>query len=91
MRIEGVVLKYHAHAPVLRGKICDVLFAEKDSAVSWFFKSADHVQGGAFAATGRAKKSDQLSVWNFKIEIVHCSNRFPGFPPAGRKLLGEVF
>ena len=43
MGIKSIILKYHAHAPQLRGKICHVFLAEKDPAAGRLFKTADQI------------------------------------------------
>ena len=89
VRIEGVILKYHSHAPQLRRKSGHILVSEKDPAARRLLQPADHVQRGALSAAGRPEQGDQLSVRDLKGKIIDGSDLAALFPP-GRKFFCEI-
>ena len=89
--IEGVILKHHAHAPVLRRQVGHVVFAEEHLALGGSLQAADHVQRGALAAAGGAQQAHQLAVGNFKIQMVHRHKFLAALPVPGGKFFREIF
>ena len=90
VRIEGVVLKDHAHAAMLGGQAGHVVIAEENPARGGRFQSADQVQRGGLAAARRPQQPDELAVGDFIAEIVHGHDLAAGTPARRGKRLGQV-
>ena len=91
VRIESIILKNHADAPQFRGKLCHILFSEKDFSSGGSFEAADHVQCSALSAAGRTQQTHQFTVRDFAGEITYCGNVAGILFPAGREFFCQVF
>ena len=89
MRIKGIILKYHAHAPQLRRKRRHILISKKNSAPGGLLQAADHVQRGTLPTAGRPEQGDQLSVRDFKGKIIDGSD-LAALSAPGRKFFREI-
>jgi hypothetical protein len=84
MRIERVVLENQTDAAVFGRKIGDVVVPEEDLPGGRLLETADEVQHGALAASGRTEQTDEFAVGNFEREIVHRDDVFLDLPvPVG--------
>ena len=90
MGIERVILEHQTNATVFRGQIGHIVLPEEDFAAGWLLQTANHVQRRAFAAAGRAKKTNQLSIRDGKVKIVDCYHFFAGLFVAAREDFGQV-
>ena len=89
MRIQRIILEDKADAPVFRREIGDIVVTEKDLPRCGLFETADQVQTGRFSASRSPEKPDQLSVRDFKGEIVDSNHVLPLFVSAG-ELFGQI-
>ena len=69
MRIKGITLEHHTDPSFFRRKLGYIRVAEINAAAGGFFQSANHIESGALPASGRTKKTDQLSVRYFNTHV----------------------
>ena len=88
--IERIVLKHQANAAVFRGQLGHIVVPEKDSAAGGLLQAANHVQRGAFPASGGAEQANELAVRDGEGKVADRHDRLVGlFVPAGENL-GQV-
>ncbi len=66
MRKEGIVLKHHADASLLRRNIRDFSPIDEDAAGSWLLEAGNHAQQRRLAAAAGTKDREELAGRNFK-------------------------
>ena len=90
MRIQGVVLEYHAHPAQFRRQIGHILVTKKDPSGGGLFQAADHVQRGGFAAARWPEQTNQRTVWHLEAQLPN-GNRFSLASPASSgEALGDI-
>ena len=72
--IEGIVLEYHCHVPVLGWSLGNVLSVQKELSVGDIFQSGHHSQCCGLSTAGRTYKNDKLSVLDIQVEIKDSLN-----------------
>lgn len=72
MGIQCVVLEYQTDIPLLRHQGGHIPVAEHDFAVRNTLQTGNHVESRRLAASARAKKSRQLPVLEYNIDVVDC-------------------
>ena len=91
MRIEGVVLENEANSALFRLKIGNVFIPEPNLAIGRLQKAGNHVKGGGFAATGRAKEANELAIGNRDVQLVDRMGVGNAFLGVSRENLCQVF
>ena len=69
VRIKGVVLEHETDASFFRIQVSHVVFVEIDETRRGILETGNHVKRGAFAASGRAKKPHQFSIFDDEIQV----------------------
>ena len=67
---KGIVLKNETHVTFARCLIRDVFAFEFDSARIRKFEAGDDAQEGRLAATGRPQERNELTSWDFQIDVL---------------------
>ena len=76
VRVQRVVLEYHAHAAQLGREVGHVVVTEEDATRGGLFQPADQVQRRALAAPAGAEKAHQLAVGDLEREVVDRDDVF---------------
>jgi hypothetical protein len=75
MRVQGIGLEDHGHAPILGRDIRHVPAADPEGAAGLGFQPGNDTQQGGFAAPGRAEKRNEFTVPDVEVDALQDINR----------------